>query len=71
MRQRGEKLERWSQYLYDRGGMRRVHLGGREDILKRLVVHSAAAKARHEVFKGTYDHVRCYPRNDAFFVAPV
>ena len=43
MRQRGEKLERWNQHLYDRGGMRRVHLRGRENILKRLVVHSGAA----------------------------
>jgi transposase len=42
LRQRGEKLERWNQHLYDRGGMRRVHLRGRENILKRLVVHSGA-----------------------------
>jgi len=43
LRQRGEKLERWNQHLYDRGGMRRVHLRGRDNILKRLVVHSGAA----------------------------
>jgi transposase len=43
LRQRGEKLERWNQHLYDRGGMRRVHLRGRENILKRLVVHAGAA----------------------------
>jgi len=43
LRQRGEKLERWNQHLYDRGGMRRVHLRGRENILKRLLVHSGAA----------------------------
>src|SRR3954462_4579449 len=43
LRQRGEKLERWNQHLYDRGGLRRVHLRGRENILKRLVVHSGAA----------------------------
>ena len=43
LRQRGERLERWNQHLYDRGGMRRVHLRGRENILKRLVVHSGAA----------------------------
>ena len=36
------KLERWNQHLYDRGGMRRVHLRGRENILKRLMVHSGA-----------------------------
>jgi transposase len=34
LRQRGEKLERWNQHLYDRGGRRRVHLRGRENILK-------------------------------------
>lgn len=43
LRQRGEKLERWNQHLYDRGGMRRVHLRGRKNILKRLVVHAGAA----------------------------
>ena len=43
LRQRGEKLERWNQHLYDRAGMRRVHLRGRDSILKRLVVHSGAA----------------------------
>ena len=43
LRERGEKLERWNQHLYDRGGMRRLHLRGRENILKRLVVHSGAA----------------------------
>ena len=43
LRQRGEKLERWNQHLYDRGGMRRVHLRGKENILKRLIVHAGAA----------------------------
>ena len=42
LRQRGEKLERWNHHLYDRGGMRRVHLRGRDNILKRLVVHASA-----------------------------
>jgi transposase len=43
LRQRGEKLERWNEHLYDRGGMRRVHLRGRINILKRLAVHAGAA----------------------------
>lgn len=43
LRQRGEKLERWNEHLYGRGGMRRVHLRGRSNILKRLVVHAGAA----------------------------
>lgn len=42
LRLRGEKLERWNHHLYDRGGMRRVHLRGRDNILKRLVVHASA-----------------------------
>ena len=43
LRRRGEMLERWNEHLYDRGGMRRIHLRGRENILKRLVVHAGAA----------------------------
>ena len=43
LRRRGEMLERWNEHLYDRGGMRRLHLRGRENILKRLVVHAGAA----------------------------
>lgn len=43
LRKRGEMLERWNEHLYDRGGMRRLHLRGRENILKRLVVHAGAA----------------------------
>ena len=55
LRQRGEKLERWNQHLYDRGGMRRVHLRGQENILKRLVEHSGAANLgllMHTLFGG-------------------
>ncbi len=43
LRRRGETLERWNEHLYDRGGMRRLHLRGRANILKRLVVHAGAA----------------------------
>ena len=43
LRRRGEMLDRWNEHLYDRGGMRRVHSRGRENILKRLVVHAGAA----------------------------
>ena len=38
-RQRGELLERPNAHLYDTGGMRRVHLRGHSNILKRLLVH--------------------------------
>jgi transposase len=40
-RQRGEKLERSNAHLYETGGMRRTHLRGHENILKRLIVHAA------------------------------
>ena len=39
MRKRGEYLERSFAHVYDRGGMRRLHLRGRGNILKRLLVH--------------------------------
>ena len=42
MRQRGESIERSFAHLYDTGGMRRTHLRGHENILKRLLVHAGA-----------------------------
>jgi len=42
MRLRGELLERPNAHLYDTGGMRRTHLCGHGNILKRLLVHVAA-----------------------------
>ena len=42
MRQRGEFVERSFAHLYDTGGMRRTHLRGHENILKRLLVHAGA-----------------------------
>ena len=42
MRQRGERIERSFAHLYDTGGMRRTHLRGHENILKRLLVHATA-----------------------------
>jgi transposase len=41
LRQRGLMLERPFAHCYETGGMRRVHLRGRDNILKRLVVHVA------------------------------
>lgn len=38
---RAELCERSNAHLYETGGMRRVHLRGRENILKRLVIHGA------------------------------
>jgi Transposase DDE domain len=39
---RSELTERSFAHLYETGGMRRVHLHGRKNILKRLLVHGAA-----------------------------
>jgi transposase len=39
---RGELTERSFAHVYDTGGMRRLHLRGRENILKRVVVHAGA-----------------------------
>jgi transposase len=38
-RQRSERLERPNAHLYETGGMRRTHLRGHANILKRLLVH--------------------------------
>jgi transposase len=43
MRLRGERLERPFAHLYETGGMRRTHLRHHGNILKRLLVHAAAA----------------------------
>jgi hypothetical protein len=39
LRQRGERLERPCAHLYETGRMRRVHLRGHDNILKRLLIH--------------------------------
>ena len=41
-RQRGEKLERTMAHLYETGRLRRVHLRGHNNILKRLLIHACA-----------------------------
>ena len=42
MRQRGELLERPFAHMYETGGMRRVHLRGHHNILKRTLLHAGA-----------------------------
>ena len=42
MRQRGELLERPFAHMYETGGMRRVHLRGHPNILKRILLHAGA-----------------------------
>jgi transposase len=40
MRRRGERVERSFAHVYDTGGMRRTHLRGHTNILKRLLIHA-------------------------------
>jgi transposase len=40
LRRRGERLERPCAHLYETGRMRRVHLRGHDNILKRLLIHA-------------------------------
>jgi len=57
LRRRGELLERTFAHVYDTGGMRRTHLRGHRNILKRLLLHVAAFNLslvlRREVGVGT------------------
>ena len=41
LRRRGELLERAMAHLFDSGGMRRIHLRGHDNIMKRLIIHAA------------------------------
>ena len=42
LRKRGELIERSFAHCYDTGRMRRVHLRGRENVLKRQLIHVGA-----------------------------
>ena len=42
LRRRGELLERPCAHLYETGGLRRTHVRGHENVLKRLLVHASA-----------------------------
>jgi len=57
MRQRGERIERSFAHLYDTGGMRRMHLRGHANILKRLLIHAGGFNLglvmRHAIGVGT------------------
>src|SRR6202162_2353583 len=57
MRQQGDTIERSFAHLYDTGGMRRTHLRGHTNILKRLLIHAGAFNLglvmRHLIGSGT------------------
>jgi transposase len=42
LRKRGQLLERPCAHLYETGGLRRAHVRGHENVLKRLLVHAGA-----------------------------
>ncbi len=57
MRQLGERIERSFAHVYDTGGMRRTHLRGHTNILKRLLIHAGGFNLglvmRHVIGVGT------------------
>lgn len=57
LRRRGEYLERTFAHTYETGGMRRTHLRGHPNILKRLLIHAGAFNLglvmRHLIGVGT------------------
>src|SRR5262249_57808294 len=42
LRRRGEYVERTFAHLYDTGGLRRTHLRGHQNLLKRWLIHAGA-----------------------------
>jgi transposase len=42
LRRRDELLERPCAHLYESGGLRRAHVRGHENVLKRLLIHAGA-----------------------------
>ena len=70
LQQRGELLERTFAHVYDTGGMRRTHLRGHPNILKRLLIHVAAFNLslilRREIGRGTPRGLQSL-RNRLFF----
>jgi hypothetical protein len=76
MRQRGERIERSFAHLYDTGGMRRTHLRGHTNILKRLLIHAVGFNLglvmRHLIGSGTPRGLQDRPSTvvAALFAAP-
>ena len=57
LRRRGEYLERTFAHTYETGGMRRTHLRGHTNILKRVLIHTSGFNLglimRHLIGVGT------------------
>ena len=71
LRRRGELVERSFAHAYETGGMRRMHLRGRENILKRVLIHLGAfnlslvmrqrwARARRAACRGSRWTLSCF-----------
>src|SRR5215467_6680201 len=67
LRRRGELLERSFAHAYETGGMRRVYLRGRDNVLKRVLIHVRALNLsltmRKLVGKGTPSDWQNYSAN--------
>jgi transposase len=57
LRRRGELLERPCAHLYETGGLRRAHVRGHENVLKRLFVH-VAERSSGDAMRIIVVHVR-------------
>jgi transposase len=68
LRRRGELVERSFAHAYETGGMRRVHLRGHDNILKRLLIHlcgfNLSLVMRKYAGKGTPRSWQGYAAND-------
>jgi hypothetical protein len=56
MPRRGEMIEHSFAHLYDTGGMRRTHLRGYTNILKRLLVHAGSISGSSCVNRSALAH---------------
>jgi len=68
LRKRGELLERPFAHCYETGGMRRTHLRGHANILKRLLVHVDNAHVRVDqngLTKNQLESIKLNPRLEA------
>lgn len=65
MRSRGELIERGFAHVYETGGLRRTHLRGHPNILKRLLIHTGAFNLglllRQLIGRGTPRGLQGYP----------
>jgi transposase len=75
LRSRGELIERGFAHVYDTGGMRRTHLRGHPNILKRLLIHTGASNLglllRQLLGRGTPRGLQGYPTLFLFLLGAI